>query len=172
MTTTRVNKPKKDQQWLQPIHLILASGGMLGTLIGGNLLAGRSWVNSIVPDHHTDESLLQPAAADIPDVSPYSAPVVSLPNLSQLPQPIEVPNVELGERVVLLGQSDQQGIGGLQSGGSAANHGSIQLPEIPQIAQPVIPQRPQVNVQQVSLDLPEIPQVNVPQPVTSSKSSG
>ena len=171
--TTRIRNAKNNQPWLQPIHLILASGGVLGTLIGGNLIAGRSLVDSIVPDHQTDDSLLQPVSEVKLKASTYSAPIINLPDTSQLPQPIEVPKFELSERVVLAGQNDQKEFGGLESGESGGgNDVAMQLPEIPQIAQPVIPQRPQVNIQPVSLDLPEIPQVHVPQPVTSSKSSG
>lgn len=163
MTSASVAKKRPADSRL-PLKIILASGGLLTTLVGGNMIAGRAWVNSIVPNHQVDETLMQVNSDPIPEIGSYIQSAIELPDLSTLPQPIDVPEFTLQERVML--------VGGSESGSVSADPSSVSLPEIPQIAAPVIPQRPQINTTSVDLNLAPIPQVNVPAPVTSSSSSG
>ncbi|MFT7587356.1 MAG: hypothetical protein ACI9EW_003798 [Cellvibrionaceae bacterium] len=181
-------KKRKPQPQVRSLQLLLASGGVIGTLIGGNLIAGNEWVESLVPTHQTDEALLESSRLEIAgnittEVHAYTPPVIKLPDVSRLPQPIANTDFEIPQRVKLIDQSAPQNIGGFGSGLNSEPivKSSVQLPEIPLVAVPVIPQRPQVNIQPVNLDLPEIPQVQVAQPsqsqnkvpqtVTASKSS-
>lgn len=163
MTSATVAKKRPADNRL-PLKIILASGGLLTTLVGGNMIAGRAWVNSIVPEHQVNEALLQVDSAPVPEIQSYVQSAVELPDTTQLPQPVAVPEFSLQERVILVERGE--------AGPVSADPNNVSLPSIPQVAQPVIPQRPQINTTSVDLNLAPVPQVNVPQPVTTSKSSG
>ena len=158
-----MTSPRKKKATNAPLTILLTSGGILTTLVGSNLVAGRSWVDSIVPGHQVDAALLEVQPAVVPELREYSGLNLNLPDTNQLPRPVSAPELNLSKRIVLV----EQGAGS----GTADGAVSVSLPEIPQIAAPVIPNRPQVNIQPVSVELAPIPQVNIPQPVTTSSSS-
>ncbi len=161
MTSAIRKRPKGKQNGA--LTVLLTSGGILTTLVGSNLIAGRDWVESIVPEHTVDQALLDVQPGSIPSVNAYEGVDLQLPDVGRLPRPVAAPALSLSERVILM-----DGGQAVATEGTSAN---IALPEIPQVAAPVIPKRPQVNVQSVSVELPPIPDVHIPQPVTTSSSS-
>lgn len=161
MTSLAKKRPKGKQNGT--LTVLLTSGGILTTLVGSNLIAGQDWVDSIVPEHTVDQALLDVKPGAVPQLESYGGVDLVLPDVSGLPRPVAAPALNLSERVVLEDGGEVVG-----TNGSNLN---IALPEIPQVAAPVIPQRPQVNVQSVSIELPPIPDVHIPQPVTTSSSS-
>ena len=149
------------------LRATLATGSVVATLIGADLLASKSWLSSVVETPImpiTSAAAAPKTLAPIPMIAwPDVPPVVTVPQ--DLPGMVAMPSLDLEPLPTV---AVPQGMVLVASGGSAKPVLSVTLP---QVAVPQIPTVPLVSQTAVSLDLPPIPSVTIPQPVVSGKTS-
>ena len=178
---------RKRKDKMGAVKLTLAAGGVAATLVGADLMARSEWLTTVVDpttaqrfEPSFEES--QAVAVAVPTVLPYVSRTIR-PNRHP-PKLAPAAEIVLAPIPTVVAPN-LPNVGAVASGVNQVNTTSnaavgapaISFGEIPQIAQPNIPNRPQINTSTVSVELPPIPEVAVapapppPPPVTTSTSS-
>ena len=160
MTMTRRRTTQENGRLLKAT---LATGSVLATLVGADLMASKSWLDEVA-DMPVDSAIVSDMLSPIPTIARPEAEI-ELRVPPDLPGKVAMPSLDLAPMPTV---AVPQGMSVVSSGQSAVPLTTV---KVPQVTVPQIPSAPVVPQTAVSVDLPPIPSVTIPQPVTSGKSS-